>query len=200
MNYRKTILALIFTLLVTTGFSQNRHWTFAKMFGGMPEANLPENNIPYHMDLDSEGNVYIYGTAGQLARIDTTYLGTVGTDNTRGSFLAKFNCRGELLWHKSVKCEQYDISANWMQIKNDTVYILTEFHIGLTENAYFIDSTILSNQITYPYSFPYIPLSHYNVLVTFDKNGNNIRTNYFQSANRRFMYWAESVPFTFDNP
>jgi hypothetical protein len=38
------------------------------------------------------------------------------------------------------------------------------------------------------------------IVSVFDKNGNNIRTNYFQSANRRFMYWAESVPFTFDNP
>jgi len=61
------------------------------------------NNVPSHMEMDSEGNVYIFGSYGQMMSIDTTYLPTAGgTDNTRGSFLAKFNCQGELQWTKAV--------------------------------------------------------------------------------------------------
>jgi len=55
------------------------------------------NNVPSHMEMDSEGNVYIFGSYGQMMSIDTTYLPTAGgTDNTRGSFLAKIQLSGRI--------------------------------------------------------------------------------------------------------
>src|SRR6056297_310943 len=124
---KKLIITNILLLYITLlGFSQSDpHWTFAKDFGGMNSTSTNPNNIPAHMEMDSHGNVYIFGTYGQMMSIDTTYMPTAGgTDNTRGSFLAKFNCQGELQWTKAVKCQQFDASSNWMQIKTDTIYIL----------------------------------------------------------------------------
>src|SRR6056297_2837521 len=128
---KKLIITNILLLYITLlGFSQSDpHWTFAKAFGGMNSTSTNPNNIPAHMEMDSQGNVYIFGTYGQMMSIDTTYLPVVGTDNTRASFLAKFNCQGDLQWTMAVNCKQRDVNANWMQIKDDTIYIMGDLFI-----------------------------------------------------------------------
>jgi len=60
-----------------------------------------------------------------MMHIDSIYMPLAGgTDNSRGAFLAKFNCQGDLMWHKAFKCEQYDLHPNWLQIVEDTIYIM----------------------------------------------------------------------------
>ncbi len=156
------------------------------------------------MEMDSEGNVYIFGAYGQMMSIDTTYLPTAGgTDNTRGSFLAKFNCQGELQWTKAVRCQQFDASSNWMQIKNDTIYIMGDVRFKEPYNTYFLDSLIYATELEWPYTFPWIDGNWYNYFTKLDLDGNNLCTKFLWKGMESSRFWENHMlvnsPFYISN-
>ncbi|MFW6222978.1 MAG: hypothetical protein ACOC3T_05135, partial [Bacteroidota bacterium] len=183
---KKAIFLFITIVSVVNLSAQTHSWTFAKDFGGMTGNAWDPNNVPHHMEMDSQGNVYIFGTYGQMMSIDTTYLPVVSTDNTRASFLAKFNCQGDLQWTRAVNCKQRDVNANWMQIKDDTIYIMGDLFIN---DAYFLDTMVYANQLTYPYSFPWILGNYYNYFTKLDLDGNILETRLLlKGDDNRFWY------------
>jgi len=197
-HYLLILLVIVLVLTSDTLKSQTTpHWTFAKCFGGMEDWYFPNpNNAPHHMEMDSEGNVYIFGAYGQMMSIDGTYLPTAGgTDNTRGSFLAKFNCEGELQWTKAVKCQQFDANANWMQIKNDTIYIMGDVRFSEPYNTYFLDSMVYASEVNYPYTFPWLYESYYNYFTKIDLDGNQLETHFLHKGEKKRFYWQKTVPF-----
>ncbi|MDD4235974.1 MAG: hypothetical protein PHF99_08175, partial [Bacteroidales bacterium] len=197
-HYLLILLVIVLVLTSDTLKSQTTpHWTFAKCFGGMEDWGFPNpNNAPHHMEMDSEGNVYIFGAYGQMMSIDGTYLPTAGgTDNTRGSFLAKFNCEGELQWTKAVKCQQFDANANWMQIKNDTIYIMGDVRFSEPYNTYFLDSMVYASEVNYPYTFPWLYESYYNYFTKIDLDGNQLETNFLHrgGSNPKLFWYSGGV-------
>ena len=120
---KKTLNILALLLIATSCFSQS--WQFAKSFGGQ-HGNLTStlarnNNRPFHLILDSEGNSYLYGTYGNLMQLADSTL-PYFTDNTRGTFIAKFNCNGEVDWLKAIAhSEQNHNQADYMIIDRKSV-------------------------------------------------------------------------------
>ncbi|MDD2634037.1 MAG: T9SS type A sorting domain-containing protein [Bacteroidales bacterium] len=197
---KKLLLLSIILSFVGILIAQNSpHWTFAKCFGGMEDGMIQNpNNAPHHMEMDSHGNVYIFGAYGQMMRIDDNLLPTAaGSDNTRGSFLAKFNCNGELQWTKAVKCQQFDANANWMQIKNDTIYIMGDVRFKEPYNTYFLDTILYASALEWPYTFPWIDYKYYNYFSKLDVNGNIVSTKFLQKGSYYGCFWdhAHSIRY-----
>ena len=51
-----------------------------------------------HIEVDSDGNIYVAGLVQRGGFIDTTQIWSIPGDDA--AYLAKFNCSGELLWYK----------------------------------------------------------------------------------------------------
>ena len=191
------LLSVILLPLCLDCFSQQEPvWTFAKPFGGMTSTSTTPHNVPHHMEMDSKGNVYIFGTYGNMMSIDGEYLPIAGADNTRASFLAKFNCNGELQWSKAVNCQQYDVNSDWMQIKNDTIYIMGLMRFNQPFDTYFLDTMIYASTTQYPYSFPWISNKQYNYFAKISPEGEVLKTHFFHKSNNRpFWFFSEYSPF-----
>lgn len=191
----KTIKSSLITLLLLFLFSnsfflysQEKSWTFLKHFRGIESGSTAiYNNEPNQLEFDSKGNAYLWGTYGTFAELGGEQLPST-TDNARGHFLAKFNCQGQSQWVRAVKSGQFSTSANWMQIKNDTIYIMGDFRLYWGNWTHLFDTSMMGNlgEIN----------RFYNYFAKFDIEGNMLSINYFQGANLiQWWYWAKNVPF-----
>ena len=190
------ILVLLFSVTLLSA-QTNPHWTFVQEFGGM-EDNLNEQNEPFHLELDDYGNAYLYATYGMMADIDGYHLPITNSSNGKGSFLAKFNCSGGLEWVKTIRTGEVDFDSQFMQIKNDTIYIMGTYDIDLYYNTYFFDSMIYAVNNDPPYQFNFRPGYRYNYFASFDLDGNMLDIKYLTKNTYKDFYWADIVPFNVD--
>ena len=108
----KHIFTLLFLLFATIAFAQNSQenmdWQYATRFGGHnydSPSGFKILNHPHNLEIDNEGNAYIFGTYGSLATFgnypsDETFQLYDWGDYNFGAFLAKFDCNGNVVWHK----------------------------------------------------------------------------------------------------
>ncbi|MDD2637115.1 MAG: T9SS type A sorting domain-containing protein [Bacteroidales bacterium] len=191
------ILIIIIIILNIDSIAQVGNWTVAKSFGGMEPATTAWTfNVPYHIQMDSYGNSYLFATYGVFTELGGVYL--PGNTNNRGHFLAKFNCLGEVEWFSPVHCANFNTSANWMQIKNDTIYIMGDYRVHWGNTVHLHDSTFITGM--YDPEVLYNNWGYtgtFNYLAKFDLYGNKIDMKLFQTLNFSRLTMAEISPFYF---
>ena len=193
----KKLIILIIIIISIDTLAQVGNWTFAKSFGGMEPATTAWTfNVPYHIQMDSYGNSYLFATYGVFTELGGVYL--PGNTNNRGHFLAKFNCLGEVEWFSPVHCANFNTSANWMQIKNDTIYIMGDYRVHWGNTVHLHDSTFITGM--YDPEVLYNNWGYtgtFNYLAKFDLHGNKIDMKLFQTLNFSRLTMAEISPFYF---
>ncbi len=211
---KKTLNILMLLLIATSCFSQS--WQFAKSFGGQ-HGNLTStlarnNNRPFHLILDSEGNSYLYGTYGNLMQLADSTL-PYFTDNTRGTFIAKFNCNGEVDWLKAIAhSEQNHDQADYMIMKDDFLYLTGTVRIDNFYKTWFLDTLVIGSILYNNYNdceFPWLPFHRYTYLIKMDLDGNIVDYHLFCLYNDNitktdiiYNLWnnpANQRPFIIDN-
>ncbi len=178
----KPILSLLFLFVVSISLrAQQFEW--AKSYSGQDGMNNTDKyNRIYNSAFDSQGNIYIVGTMGENAIIDTTHLSEGFLENKAAIILAKLDPQGNLLWHKSIKNTQDSRNPCWIQIVGDTSIALLAniWAIGgnLGNNLWYLD-TLLVGSNSNPPQYP-MPSGYYNCFVTFDLNGNKTSEHFLQ--------------------
>ena len=216
----KHIFTLLFLLFATIAFAQNSQenmdWQWAHSFGGgnYPNAsgtNDYYNNQPHNLVLDNQGNSYLFGTYGSGTQINGENLPSF-TDNNCGAFVAKFDCGGNVVWHKTIaRVGQKNSRAQYMILKNNHLYLQGTVHISNYYRIDFLDTTVYGTNLDYYYTyypdsltFPWIPYSDYTYIMELDLDGNIIDYNLLQ-LNHHFRWdlWYDShnrqLPFAIDN-
>ncbi len=109
---KKTFLVL-YLLFATISFAsaQSMDWQYATRFGGYcfqnPGVGLKLLNYPHSLEIDAEGNAYIFGTYGDNASFydfsnGLAFDSPIYGDHCSGTFVAKFDCNGNVVWHKAM--------------------------------------------------------------------------------------------------
>ena len=205
---RKLILYILLSITfisVTTA----QDWQWAKGFGGSCSQSII-NNQPHNLVLDAEGNSYLYGTYGGGTQFNGEDL-PIFTDNNCGAFVAKFDCSGNVVWHKAIaRAGQHNCRAQYMILKNNHLYLQGTVHIDQYYNTYFLDTTVYGSILDYYYAhqpdsltFPWIPYSDYTYIMELDLDGNIINYNLLQTNHiHRWVLWDganEQLPFALDS-
>ena len=211
---KKSFLVL-YMLFATISFAFAQDWQWAHRFGGSNYSNGSGTmdfyaNQPHNLVLDAEGNSYLFGTYGSGTQINGEDL-PLFADYNCGAFVAKFDCGGNVVWHKAVaRSGQENCHAQYMILKNNHLYLQGTVHIDQHYNTYFLDTTVYGSLLYYYYAnypdsltFPWIPFSDYTYIMELDLDGNIIDYNLLQLNNRFrssiFDYYNVKVPFTIDN-
>jgi hypothetical protein len=122
------LLALVLILIFGQNPSQAQELIFAKKIGSdSPDSFLEQGNS---IALDETGNIYVTGTIGSGStgaifgedEINETII------NINGSFVAKFNNSGELLWVQQMGASNNDITSYAIDVDNNgNVYVSGTF-------------------------------------------------------------------------
>ena len=177
---KKTLNILALLLIATSCFSQS--WQFAKSFGGQHVAIDYPNNRPHNLIVDSDGNSYLYGTYGNLMQLADSTL-PYFIDDTRGTFIAKFDCNGEVDWLKAIAhSEQNHDHADYMIMKDDFLYLTGTVRIDNFYKTWFLDTLVIGSILYNNYNdceFPWLPFHRYTYLIKMDLAGNIVDYNIF---------------------
>ena len=185
----KQTFTLLFLLFATIAFAQNSQenmdWQWAKGFGGTSDQSII-NNQPHHLAVDDYGNTYMFGIYGGGMQLNGENLPSF-TDYNCGAFAAKFDCNGNIVWHKAIaRVGQEECPAQYMVLKDNRIYLQGNVKVDQYYHTYFLDTTVsgsvLSNYYNhYPDSitFPWIPASKYTYLMELDLDGNIVDYNLF---------------------
>lgn len=207
---KKTLNILMLLLIATSCFSQS--WQFAKSFGGQSGSSSSNNNQPNNLVLDDYGNSYVYGTYGNLTEFEDSTI-QYFTDQTRGAFIAKFNCNGEAEWYKSVAhSEQSHNQADYMILKDDYLYLSGTVSVDAFYKTWFLDTLVIGSILwqDYPdFTFPWVCDNKYSYIIKMDLNGNIVDYNLL-SSKAMDLYkanvfrplwrdWSHQRPFMIDN-
>ena len=176
--------------------AQDAEFLWAKTYHGR-EVNQENKDRIASVKTDSIGNVYMFGSFGQAARIDGEHICLMEDDtnyanvNTAGIFLAKFDTLGTMQWCRSARYRGNGYSGNWnnaldMVLKNGKIYIFGEltlvsnWNLTLPDWCWFFDTLYVCPECYNPYDWPYMEtfpfreLGHNTVFVVFDLDGNKL--------------------------
>jgi hypothetical protein len=175
----KPIVSLLFLFVVSISL-QAQQFEWAKSYSGQddPLNSSGLYNRIFNSVFDSQGNIYISGTFGTGALIDTTHVLNDMYYPTSGVFLAKLNPEGELIWHIPIaKHSQNSEYPTWMEMVGDTsIAIMSTMYVSGQSIDYFwhVD-TLIRGDLTVQY--PMVPGS-YSSFLTFDLDGNMTSQNF----------------------
>ena len=226
---KKSFLVL-YLLFATISFAsaQSMDWQYATRFGGgnkFVNQILTPLNHPNHLEIDVEGNAYVFGTYGDLASFygypdDELQFNTPAYgDNCAGAFIAKFDCNGNVVWHKAIAREtNRSHEAQYMVLKDNHLYLQGTVRMPTTNcNLWFLDSLVYGSNLVYyatsepdRLTFPWIPNNFYTYIMELDLDGNIIDYNLLSLykedvvGNRTDFLFQQAdiskpVPFAIDN-
>lgn len=186
------LLAVYMIMSITIGYAQYsaEGWQWMKEFQGVENRNKTYNTIK-QVVMDSVGNYYILGTAGENAEIDgvdiTTNLPWEDPYLEGCTFLAKIDgYTGRLLWYKTVKeyGRNYSSLSSSILHKDGKIYFKTIIDIPHYRTIdhqydpgyfYYLDTAYyMKNHINNPYPFNQEGNRRFDAFVTFDLDGNKI--------------------------
>ena len=215
MTPNKFFILLLLSFIA--GLSSAQSWQYANSFGGQygsststPSGN---NNQPFNLVVDENGNSYLYGTYGNLMELADSTL-PYFTDDTRGTFIAKFNCSGEVDWLKSIAhSEQMNNQSDYMIMKDGFLYLTGTVSIDNYYETWFLDTLVIGSvlYLNYPDEciFPWVPFNNYTYIIKLDMDGNiidyhllSLYNDYISKTNLIVNLWqnpANQRPFTIDN-
>ena len=208
---RKIFLYLILSVAsISFASAQNMDWQYATRFGGdnyASSSGFKILNHPHNLEIDAEGNAYIFGTFGPSGTFydypndEPFQLASWGGHNC-GSFVAKFDCNGNVVWHKPIaRVVNNDAEAQYMILKNNRLYLQGTVHIDHDNPIYFLDSTVYGTTLEYYYvyhpdslAFPWFPYKNYTYIMELDLEGNIIDYNIFELEQRDSTNHVASRP------
>ena len=226
---KKIFLSLILSIAsISFASAQSMDWQYATRFGGSNKIVgqiLTPLNHPNHLELDAEGNAYIFGTYGDNASFygypdDELQFNTpVYGDKCTGAFVAKFDCNGNVVWHRAIAREtNRSHEAQYMVLKDNHIYLQGTVRMPTSNcSLWFLDSLVYGSNLVYyatsepdMLTFPWIPNNFYTYIMELDLDGNivdynllslykedivgNITDFLFQQAEK-----SRPVPFAIDN-
>lgn len=197
------LLAVYMIMSITIGYAQYsaEGWQWMKEFQGVEQRNANAYNTIKQVVMDSVGNYYILGTAGENAEIDgvdiTTNLPWEDPYLEGCIFLAKIDgYTGRLLWYKTVKeyGTNYSYFPSSILHKDGKIYFKTIFYIPYYRTVdhqydpgyiYYLDTAYyIKNRINNPYPFNQETNRCFDAFVTFDLDGNKIDEHFLCFMNR----------------
>ena len=199
---KKIFLSLILSIAsISFASAQSMDWQYATRFGGYcfqnPGVGLKLLNYPHSLEIDAEGNAYIFGTYGDNASFydfsnGLAFDSPIYGDYCSGTFVAKFDCNGNVVWHKAIAREiNIDHEAQYMVMKDNRLYLQGTIHIPTAGNSvWFLDTLVYGSYlINHPEdnAFPWIPNNYYTYIMELDLDGNIIDYNLF-SLYKEDMY------------
>ena len=199
---RKIFLSLILAIsFIPFASAQSMDWQYATRFGGYcfqnPGAGLKLLNYPHNLEIDAEGNAYIFGTYGDNASFydfsnGLAFDSPIYGDHCSGTFVAKFDCNGNVVWHKAIAREiNIDHEAQYMVMKDNRLYLQGTIHIPIAGNSgWFLDTLVYGSYlINNPEDnvFPWFPNNYYTYIMELDLDGNIVDYNLF-SLYKEDMY------------
>ena len=188
----KTIYAFLVMLLLTSLQLPAQTWQWTK-----PEPNVNfnpngEHDDAHDVEVDASGNAYVLGD----------FLGSLFLDNTlratgSGSYLAKYDSTGALLWYKliiptpstsgyikatdlTVTVQGVFITGKYSPTYNSTYtynigsfsFVSDVYEVGVFVTKFNANGVVAWNRLIT--GSPYVTFSSYNPLITSDKNNNII--------------------------
>ena len=204
---KKIFLSLILSIAsISFASAQDMEWQYGTRLGGYNYESEYNGfvilNYPHHLELDAEGNAYIFGTYGDFASFygypdDELQFNTPAYgDNCAGTFVAKFDCNGNVVWHKAIAREtNRSHEAQFMVLKDNHIYLQGTVRMPTTDcNLWFLDSLVYGNNLVYyatsepdRLTFPWFPNNFYTYIMELDLDGNIIDYNLF-SLYKEDMY------------
>lgn len=195
---RKIFFYLILSVAsLSFASAQSMDWQYATRFGGSNEIVnqiITPLNYPHHLELDAEGNAYIFGTYGDNAsfygypddelRFNTPIFG----DDCTGAFVVKFDCNGNVVWHRAIAREtNRSHEAQYMVLKDNHIYLQGTVRMPTYNcSLWFLDSLVYGSNLVYyatsepdMLTFPWIPNNFYTYIMELDLDGNIIDYNLF---------------------
>ena len=208
---KKIFLSLILSIAsISFASAQSMDWQYATRFGGHnydSPSGFKILNHPHNLEIDNEGNAYIFGTYGSLATFgnypsDETFQLYDWGDYNFGAFLAKFDCNGNVVWHKAIaRTANKDNEAQYMILKNNHIYLQGTVRIDYDNPIYFLDTTVQGSTLEYYYvyhpdslAFPWIPYKNYTYIMELDIDGNIVDYNLFEMEQRDSTNHIASKP------
>ena len=153
---KKTFLVVTMLFAISFSFAQNNmNWRYALRFGGdSRDQNNSYLNYPHKLLLDAEGNAYVFCDFGDGASfygyyedyeiLDDEWISLL---NSCGSFVAKFDCNGNLVWHKIISSStNRDNQAYDMILKNNRLYLHGTYVTNNVGYTHFLDTTVPNSQ------------------------------------------------------
>lgn len=136
----KTLLFFALILLSTSNiFSQTWQWT-------RPERNGDDQ--VNHVATDAQGNLYVLGIY-----YDSLYLGGVGRAKDGGSYIAKYDSTGNLLWYNLITNTLDNVNpvvwANDMVVNSQGVFLVGYIYGHDSQFNYSIGSSIFTADTAY---------------------------------------------------
>lgn len=193
---RKIFLYLILSVAsISFASAQSMQWQYATRFGGSNKIVgqiLTTLNHPNHLELDAEGNAYIFGTYGDGASFyrypdDELQFNTPDYgDKCTGAFVVKFDCNGKVVWHRAIARESNrSHEAQYMVLKDNRLYLQGTVRMPTHENSlWFLDSLVYGSNLVYyatsepdRLTFPWFPNNFYTYIMELDLDGNIIDYN-----------------------
>ncbi len=176
----KPLILLVFLSLNIINLQSQGQWQWAKSYSGQDGMNNTDKyNRIYNSVFDSQGNIYIVGTMGENAILDTTHLSEGFWENQAAIILSKLDPQGNLLWHKSIKNTGTSQNPCWLQIVGDTsIAIMAKMYVPGSNMDYlwYLDTLIQGNNSNPP-QYP-IRNGDYDCFLNFDLNG-NLKSQHF---------------------
>ena len=227
---KKSFLIVTMLFAISFSFAQNNmDWQYALRFGGSAkDVNNQYLNHPHNLVLDAEGNAYVFCDFGEGASFygyneDYEMLDSeeIGLLFSCGSFVAKFDCAGNLVWHKIIALStNRDNQAYDMILKNDRLYLHGTYVTNNVGYTHFLDSTVSNSIINYwesydytdSLTFPFYANRRNTYIMELDLDGNIIDYQLFQIYKENMenyvskqtfeLFTSEKmrpVPFAIDN-
>ena len=136
------ILLLAILLFAFKGYSQTWQWTHPEPNGSLDPNS--ERDEAHDVEVDSLGNVYVLGDF-----MDTLYLNNKFRTMGDGSYLAKYDSTGKLLWYKLIaptytnqdNLYNQSIRATDLTVTPQGVFIIGKYLPTTYQNAYDFDCT-----------------------------------------------------------
>ena len=205
INRMKKIFLSLILAISFIPFSSAQEWQWAKRFGG---SNGPFglNNYPHHLVLDDYGNAYMYGTYGGGTEFNGENL-QLFADYNCGSFVAKFDCNGNVVWHKAIaRTQNENCNAQYMVLKDNRLYLQGTVHMQPYEPIWFLDTVVSGSSLSYHYpdnTFPWISNNYYTYMMEFDLDGNMLDYDLFALYKEDFysydgIYTGKRTYYLFD--
>ena len=200
LNLSKLFIAIFATLFsFLTAFAQGE-WKWANYWSGSGGTSSVFFNHISNTAFDEEGFIYVFGTIGGQPTFNGIPFLFINNPQVYGSnnqtcLLAKFDTLGNMLWHKIVKASDMDAYSNWMEVKDNRVYISGNMSLDYVDyNAtvnnvwlYYFDTLITGSQvheIPVEQRRPPYKTGRYTYFATFDLDGNLLDNHFVATFTR----------------
>ena len=190
------ILSMFVLLAAAMPAHSQGEWKWANYWSGTGAVNQFYNRV-IKTAFDDEGNIYVFGTIGGQPMLNGTPLMFIDNtqvcySNKQSILLTKFDTLGNLLWYKVVKMNHMDAYSNWMEVKDDKVYIsgnLSLSDVDYTPGTwlYYLDTLITASQvrpIPADQRRPPYKTGRYTFFATLDSDGNLLEDHFVAAFSR----------------